>query len=198
MRSDLPVRALGVPGAHVFTLEVHDDERGTFSSPYQESVFERAVGHRLTLAQTNITRSHRDVVRGVHFTATPPGCAKYVHCVRGRALDIVVDLRVGSPAFGTWDAVELDETRQRAVYLPVGVGHAVVALADETVMSYVVTTGYVPANELTVSVFDPALALPLPTGSAVVLSERDRRAPTVDQAGADGLLPDYGACTGVR
>lgn len=190
-------RALGIDGAYVFTPPVHGDEHGTFTSPYQEAAFVKALGHKLfPVAQTNHTRSRRGVVRGVHFTATPPGCAKYVHCACGRALDIVVDLRLGSPTFGDWDAVELDATSLRATYLPAGLGHAVVALEDDTVMSYVVSTAYVAANELAVYVFDPRLALPIPDGVEITMSERDRRAPTLAQAERAGLLPVYAACVG--
>lgn len=184
-----------VEGAVEFTPKRFEDERGVFVSPYQESAFIAATGRPLfAVAQTNHSRSGRGVVRGVHFTVTPPGSAKYVYCARGEALDIVVDIRVGSPTYGQWDAVLLDQRHFRAVYFPVGVGHAFVALADDTVMSYLMSASYVAENELALSVHDPELALPIPDGIDVVLSERDRVAPTLAQARRDGLLPDYRQC----
>lgn len=146
------------------------------------------------MAQTNHSRSRRGVVRGVHFTATPPGTAKYVYCARGRALDIVVDIRVGSPTFGRWDAVLLDQRDFRSVYLPVGVGHAFVALEEDTVVSYLLSRAYVPEHELALSALDPALGLPIPDDTPPLLSDRDQAAPTLAEAGERGLLPDYAAC----
>ncbi len=155
----------------------------------------RATGRRLfTVAQTNHSRSRRGVVRGVHFTVTPPGCAKYVYCAQGAALDIVVDIRVGSPTFGAWDAVEVDSRHFRSVYFPVGVGHAFVSYRDDTVMSYMISGEYVPENELAISVLDPALDLPLPQDIEPILSERDQAAMTLDEAERRGLLPRYEKC----
>jgi dTDP-4-dehydrorhamnose 3,5-epimerase len=106
---------------------------------------------------------------------------------------VVVDLRVGSPTFGTFEAVELDGRSCRAVYLAEGLGHAFVALEDDTVMAYLCSTPYNPGAEHGISPLDPALALPWPDGEPV-LSENDAAAPTLAEAAACGLLPDYAAC----
>jgi epimerase EvaD len=137
------------------------------------------------------------VVRGIHFTSDGPGTEKYVCCPHGEVLDIVVDLRVGSPTFGIWDAVVLDQRNFRALYLPAGVGHAFVSLRDGSVMSYLLSAGYVAEKERAVSVLDPELALPLPPDIAPVLSERDRLAGTLAEAAADGILPRYEETTGI-
>lgn len=192
-------RRLAVEGAVEFRPRVFPDERGISVSPFQETAFASAVGlPEFHVGQTYLSSSRRGVVRGVHYTATPPGCAKYVHCPSGAALDVVVDLRVGSPTFGRWDAVRLDPREFRAVYLPVGVGHVFVALEDDTVISYLMSAEYVPANELAVSALDPKLGLPIPGGVEPVLSERDRVAPTLAEALAAGVLPDYESCRRVE
>src|SRR5262245_13565360 len=124
----MQVRKLAVEGAFEFAPKVFPDARGLFTSPYQEAAFVDAVGSPLFhVAQTNHCKSQRGLVRGVHYTATPPGTGKYVYCARGKALDIVVDIRVGSPTYGQWDAAVLDQEDFRAMYLPIGVGHAFVA-----------------------------------------------------------------------
>lgn len=188
----MEARKLAVEGALEFTPRVFSDERGLLVSPFQQAAFEEAKGAPLfPVAQSNHSRSRRGVVRGVHFTATPPGAAKYVSCAAGKALDIVVDLRTGSPTFGKWDATVLDQVDFRAVYLPVGVGHAFVALEDDTVMSYLLSTHYVPENELAVSALDPAIGLPLPDDVEAILSPRDTAAPTLAEAEDQGLLPGY-------
>ncbi|WNZ13268.1 dTDP-4-dehydrorhamnose 3,5-epimerase [Streptomyces sp. 11x1] len=191
----MKARPLTVEGAVEFTPRVFPDDRGKFVSPYQEAAFTEAHGAPLfPVAQTNHSVSRRGVVRGVHYTAAPPGTAKYVYCARGRALDIVVDIRVGSPTFGRWDTVLMDQRDHRASYFPVGVGHAFVALEDDTVMSYMLSESYVAEHELSLSVLDPALGLPIPTDLEPVLSERDRAAVTLAEAQEKGLLPDYARC----
>lgn len=188
----MQARKLAVEGAIEFTPRVFPDDRGLFFSPFQEAAFEQAHGSPLfRVAQTNHNVSKRGVVRGIHYTATPPGSAKYVYCARGKALDIAVDIRVGSPTFGKWDAVLMDQDNHRATYFPVGVGHAFVALEDDTVMTYMISGHYVAENELAISVTDPALGLPLGTGAEPILSERDQAAITFAEALRRGLLPDY-------
>ncbi|MGV9772526.1 dTDP-4-dehydrorhamnose 3,5-epimerase family protein [Streptosporangium sp. NPDC003464] len=192
-------RELAVEGAFAFTPTVFPDHRGVFLSPYEESAFVETVGYPLFPArQLSYSVSRRGVVRGLHFTAAPPGTAKHVHCPRGRVLDMVVDVRVGSPTFGRWDAVVLDSRDRRSLYLPVGVGHLFVALEDDSMMSYTLSQEYVPENELALSPFDPALNLPIPEDVEPVLSDRDRTAPRLDQALAAGLLPDYRTCVKIE
>ncbi|GAA3025626.1 dTDP-4-dehydrorhamnose 3,5-epimerase family protein [Streptosporangium longisporum] len=185
-------RELAVAGAFVFDPEVRSDPSGSFASPYQESAFAAATGRPLfPVVQTGRNVSRRGVVRGVHYTLTPPGTARYVFCAGGRALDMVVDLRVGSPTFGRWEAVELTAGNGRAVYLPPGTGHAFAALEDDTVMCSLLSAEYREEDDLTLSVLDEDLALPLPGGRPPALSERDAAAPTLAEAAAQGLLPDY-------
>lgn len=188
------VRELAVPGAFEFTPRTFPDERGVFVSPYQEQAFVKAVGHPLRLAQTNHSRSKRGSVRGLHFADVPPGQAKYVYCPSGALLDVVVDLRVGSPTFGTWDTVRLDPVDFRAVYVPEGLGHAFVALEDDTVISYLCSTSYNPAAEHGISPADPALGLPWPTDIETLLSQKDTAAPTLAEAESAGMLPTYQDC----
>lgn len=188
-------RHLSVEGAVEFSFPVYPDDRGSFASSLMESEFVRALGYRpFRTGQISFTRSRRGVVRGVHYTATPPGCAKFVHCPAGRALDVVVDLRVGSPTWGQWESVLIGPDSPKAVYLPVGVGHAVVALEDETVITYFLSEEYVPENELSVSVQDPDLGLEIPEGLTITQSPRDRDALRVAEARERGLLPDYADC----
>lgn len=190
----MKARQLAVAGAFEFTPESYGDSRGSFTSPFQEPAFVEATGHTFSVAQTNSSRSARNVVRGIHFTKTPPGQEKYVYCPKGRVLDLVLDIRVGSPTFGVWDAVELDEDSPRAVYFPVGVGHAFFVLAEGSVMSYMVSSSYVPEWELSVNPLDPALDLPWGTGDELIVSDRDRVAPTLAEARESGLLPVYADC----
>ncbi|GAA2689850.1 MULTISPECIES: dTDP-4-dehydrorhamnose 3,5-epimerase family protein [Actinosynnema] len=188
----MQARELRIPGAFEFTPSVFPDDRGFFVAPFQESAFERITGHRLRVAQVNHSQSRRGVIRGLHYADVPPGQAKYVHCPRGRLLDVVVDVRVGSPTFGQWDAVELSAEKFNGVYLPEGFGHALMALEDDTVTAYLCSEGFNPKAERGV---DPlSLDLPWPEGIEPVLSEKDAQAPSLAEAEERGLLPDYEEC----
>lgn len=191
----MQVRKLAVDGAFEFSATTHTDERGVFVSPFEERAFIDAVGHPLfAVSQVSVSQSRRGVLRGVHFTATPPGRPKYAYCPRGKAYDIIVDLRMGSPTFGRHDVVLLDQECFRAVYFPVGVGHAFIALENDTIMFYLISGDYVPEGELAVSPFDPSLQLPIPEGLELILSERDRAAPSLTEAEVAGSLPEYADC----
>ncbi|WP_033293846.1 dTDP-4-dehydrorhamnose 3,5-epimerase family protein [Amycolatopsis jejuensis] len=187
-------RPLKVADAFEFTPRVFPDERGLFVAPFQEDALIRATGHPLRVAQTNHSVSRAGTIRGVHFADTPPGQAKYVYCPSGALLDVLVDLRVGSPSFGQWDAVRLDSQDYRAVYVAEGIGHAFVALEDATVMAYLCSEPYNPTGERGVSPLDPALELPWPADLPPIVSEKDRAAPTLADALDQGLLPQYADC----
>lgn len=188
------VRELAIAGAFEFTPDIHADQRGLFVAPYQEAAFVAAVGHSFSAAQLNYSRSARSVIRGLHFTRMPPGQSKYVYCPEGHARDVMLDTRVGSPTFGQWDSVELGNGSFRAVYFPLGVAHSFLALRDGTVMAYMVSSGYVAEQELSINPLDGALGLPWPTDITPILSPRDRVAPTLAEALAAGILPRYEDC----
>ncbi|MFV2101517.1 dTDP-4-dehydrorhamnose 3,5-epimerase family protein [Micromonospora sp. LOL_024] len=189
----MKLRPLSIEGAWEVTPQQHGDPRGLFLEWYRFDRLAEAVGHPLRLAQGNLSVSARDVVRGVHFADVPPGQAKYVTCVRGAVLDVVVDLRAGSPTFGRWEGVRLDEVERRAVYLAEGLGHGFCALTDDAVLTYLCSTTYNPAAEHTVHPLDEELGIGWPTGSPQ-LSARDAAAPSLAQVRRAGLLPEYDRC----
>jgi dTDP-4-dehydrorhamnose 3,5-epimerase len=192
--SAVEIAPLSVPDAYVLTPRQFADGRGTFLEWYRHEALAEAVGHSLDLAQANCSASRRGTVRGIHFADVPPSQAKYVTCVSGAVLDVVVDLRVGSPAFGTWDAVRLDDADRRAVYLSEGLGHAFVALTDGATVVYLCSTVYNPTGEHGLHPLDPQLGIDWPSEVEPVLSAKDAAAPSLDQALADGLLPRYDDC----
>ncbi|TYP90001.1 dTDP-4-dehydrorhamnose 3,5-epimerase family protein [Blastococcus xanthinilyticus] len=190
----MEIRELAVPDSYVLDLVPHGDTRGRFTEWYRADVLSQGVGHALPLAQANHSVSARGVLRGVHFALVPPGQAKYVYCPAGRVLDVVVDVRVGSPTFGTHEAVLLDSAQPRAVYLAEGLGHAFVSLADASSVTYLVSSGYDPAREFGVHPLDPELDLPWPADVELELSAKDRTAPSLMEAREQGLLPTMAAC----
>jgi dTDP-4-dehydrorhamnose 3,5-epimerase len=171
---------------------VHTDSRGLFFEWFTDSAFTEFAGHRLDLRQANCSVSSAGVLRGVHFAQLPPSQAKYVTCLQGSVFDVVVDIRVGSPTFGKWDAVVLGDRHRRSVYLSEGLGHAFLALDDDATVMYLCSAGYAPGREHTINALDPALDIAWPAADGEpIISDRDRDAPTLAQVRAAGLLPTW-------
>lgn len=191
------VTPLSIEGSWLFTPILRPDDRGVFLESYKASVIEPVIGHAFSLQQMNISMSKRGTVRGVHFADVPPGQAKYVQCFAGRILDIVVDIRVGSPTFGQWDAIELDDQSRQGLYISEGLGHAFCALTDSVTVGYLCSEPYAPTREHGIHPLDADLALPWP-GDDVVLSPKDAAAPALAEALATGMLPDYDQCVAYR
>ncbi|MFD5795523.1 dTDP-4-dehydrorhamnose 3,5-epimerase [Streptomyces diastatochromogenes] len=189
------MRQLEIADSWVLEPKAFPDERGSFHEWYRGEEFREATGYDLTLAQANCSVSRRGVLRGVHFADVPPGQAKYVTCVRGAVLDVVVDIRVGSPTFGRWDAVRLDDDNRHAVFVAEGLGHAFMALTDDATVVYLCSAGYAPKREHAVHPLDPGLAIAWPEDIEPVLSAKDAEAPTLAEAERSGLLPTYADCS---
>lgn len=188
-------RELAVPGAWEITPKQHGDPRGVFLEYFQGVPFQETTGHRFDLQQANCSVSAAGVLRGIHFADVPPGQAKYVTCAKGAVLDIAVDLRVGSPTFGRWDSVLLDDIDRRAIYLSEGLGHAFMSLEDDSTVLYLCSTSFSPTREHGIHPLDPDVAIDWPTvardGRPLTpqLSDKDLAAPTLAEAVAQNLLP---------
>jgi dTDP-4-dehydrorhamnose 3,5-epimerase len=190
----MQLRPLDLPHAWVVEPEVHADERGEFLEWFRADELARATGRRVETMQANLSTSIRGTVRGLHFADVPPGQAKYVTVMAGSVLDVLVDLRVGSPAFGAVEHVELTAESHRAVFVPEGVGHLFAVTGDSATVCYLTTDVYRPGSEHTVNPLDPELGLNLPELGIPVVSPRDRAAPTLQAALEAGLLPSWDAC----
>lgn len=186
----MEIEALAIAGAWAITPVIHGDARGAFLEAYRSDRLAEAIGHRFELEQMNVSVSQRGVLRGIHYADVPPGQAKYVQCLSGEIVDFVVDLRVGSPSFGSWEAVRLDDIDRRAVYLSEGLGHAFVAVSETAVVGYLVSAHYAPGREHGIHPLDPFVGLELPEGiDEPILSDKDAMAPSLPEALSAGALP---------
>ncbi len=187
------VRELKVAGAWEITPTIHGDSRGMFFEWLTDRAFTGFAGHRLDVRQANCSVSSAGVLRGVHFAQVPPSQAKYVTCVSGSVFDVVVDTRVGSPTFGQWDSVLLDDKDRRTVYISEGLGHGFLALQDNSTIMYLCSSEYNPQREHTICATDPELAIdwPVVDGATPTLSDRDAAAPSFAEVRASGLLPTW-------
>ena len=189
----MQIRELSIPDAYEITPLQRADDRGVFLEWYRFDRLEETIGHAIDLRQANTSVSSKGVVRGIHFADIPIGQAKYVTATHGAVLDYVVDIRVGSPTFGQWDTVRLDDVDRRAIYLSEGLGHMFVALSDGATVSYLVSDVYNPSREHGINPLDPELALVFPEEAGeLLLSPKDTEAPSLSEAAASGLLPTWG------
>lgn len=188
----MEIRELSVPDSYEITPKLIGDSRGMFLEWYRFDKLAEVVGHPLDLKQANMSVSQRGVVRGIHFADIPPSQAKYVTCPKGAVIDFVIDIRVGSPTFGQWDQVRLDDVDRKAIYLAEGLGHAFIALEDDSVVSYLVSDTYAPTREHGINPLCATVGLDfgLPE-SELLLSPKDTDAPGLLEAQEQGLLPSY-------
>jgi dTDP-4-dehydrorhamnose 3,5-epimerase len=189
----MKARELDIPGAWEITPTILGDSRGLFFEWLTDKGFSAFAGHRLDVRQANCSVSSAGVLRGLHFAQVPPSQAKYVTCVSGSVFDVVVDIRLGSPTFGRWASVLLDDQDRRTVYISEGLAHGFLALQDNSTVMYLCSAEYNPQREHTICATDPTLAIdwPLVDGVAASLSDRDAAAPSFDEVRASGLLPTW-------
>ena len=188
------ITEMAVADAYRITPERHLDRRGYFSEAFRSDALSEVIGFPFVVGQANYSGSRRNTVRGIHGTTVPPGQAKLVTCVRGAVLDVVVDLRVGSPTFGAYDVTRQDQDSGISVYLADGLGHAFLALTDDACMNYLCSENYVPGTMIEINPLDPDIGIPWGLTEAPIMSDKDAGAPGLAAAAASGRLPTYEDC----
>jgi dTDP-4-dehydrorhamnose 3,5-epimerase len=169
-----------IAGAILFKPTPHVDERGFFSRTFDAEIARAAGLDPAGFAQDSLSRSARGVIRGMH-TRRGRGESKLVRCSYGAVLDVVVDLRPGSPTFRNLETFELRDTEQVSLYIPAGCGHGFQALTDPADVAYRIDRPHDPAEDVAIAFDDPDLAIPWPLPPAL-LSDRDRAAPSLEVA----------------
>ncbi|MEA2446159.1 MAG: dTDP-4-dehydrorhamnose 3,5-epimerase [Thermoleophilales bacterium] len=166
-------------GPLIVEADVHGDARGFFAETYRASVFaEHGVDHEWV--QDNHSRSSRGVVRGMHFQ-TEPGQAKLIRVTRGAILDVAVDLRLGSPTFGEWEAIELSDENMRQLYVPIGFAHGFCVTSEVADVVYKCSWYYVPETEAGFKFDDPEVGIEWPADIELQPSQRDIDAPLLSE-----------------
>jgi dTDP-4-dehydrorhamnose 3,5-epimerase len=186
------ITPLSIAGSFVINNAVHGDERGEFVEWFRADHVLEHTGLSFSTIQANLSVSQKGTLRGVHFADVPPGQAKYVMCATGAIQDYVVDIRVGSPTFGQWEATTISAEKRNAILLDVGLGHAFLALEEGTTVTYLVTDHYKPQSEHAINPMDEELGLEFPLSvSELLVSEKDREAPSFAFAHSSGMLPRW-------
>lgn len=157
-----------------FLPDIHSDNRGYFYESF--SVSEIAD---FQVAQMNVSFSKQGTIRGIHYAKNPPGQEKYVQCLEGEILDVVVDLRANSGTFGKWVSLTISASMSNAVYIPNGFGHAFQVVSETAKVVYLCSTLYNPSNEFSINPFDSNLAIHWPIRDAII-SDKDANAPLLN------------------
>jgi dTDP-4-dehydrorhamnose 3,5-epimerase len=170
------IESLAIPGAFLIQGDLQRDHRGSFMRTFDAAVFARS-GLATTFVQENESHSlQRHTIRGLHFQAPPHAETKLVRVASGALLDVFVDLRVGSPTYGRFEAVELSAGNARQLWIPRGCAHGYCTLTDDVVIVYKVDASYSPEAEGGLRWNDPTLGIPWPT-STPILSTKDINQP---------------------
>jgi len=163
--------------------EVHGDDRGYFVETFRQDKLEEFLGYKVNFCQDNESKSSRGVLRGLHYQLSPAAQTKLVRVIQGSVLDVAVDIRKGSPTFGQYVAVELNEKNKRQLFVPRGFAHGFVVLEDETIFAYKVDNYYSPENDRGMAFDDPSIGIDWGMESQLLkLSEKDTKQPLMMDA----------------
>jgi dTDP-4-dehydrorhamnose 3,5-epimerase len=188
----MTLQELSISGAYVITHKVFPDERGLFREWFKADEIE-SIDDTFSVEQANYSKSKQFVIRGIHYSVAPQGQAKLVTCASGQIVDVLVDLRVGSPSYLKIEYVELSEDFGKVVFIPTGVGHGFFVESESAAVVYLTSSGYAPEYEKAIIPTDPELGIiwPIPFGELGVISKADTEAPTLAQAKESGILPTF-------
>jgi dTDP-4-dehydrorhamnose 3,5-epimerase len=170
-----------IPEVLIFEPDVFGDHRGYFFESFRQDIFEKHVG-KINFVQDNQSKSGFGVLRGLHFQRMPHTQAKLVQCLQGEVLDIAVDIRIGSPTYGTHVSVRLSEANHRQLYIPRGFAHGFAVLTETAVFSYKCDNYYSPDADGGLAWNDPEINIDWILSPAEInLSEKDKKQPSLHQ-----------------
>jgi dTDP-4-dehydrorhamnose 3,5-epimerase len=178
----MQVTPLSLPEVLLFEPQVHGDSRGFFFESFRKSRFAEAVGRDVEFVQDNHSRSERNVLRGLHFQASPHGQGKLVRVIIGEIFDVAVDIRPASPNFGHWAGARLSAENFRQIWVPEGFAHGFVTLSETAEVIYKTTDYYAPPHERSILWNDPRIGIDWPFAGEPILSGKDAAAPLLEAA----------------
>ena len=161
---------LKLPGCYIVTPKVLNDSRGSFTKIYNNEIFS-LLGLDNVWQEQYITNSNKNVIRGLHFQRPPYAHEKLVSCIHGKALDVLLDLRIGSPTFGTYTTIELSGDNRTSVYMPIGIAHGFCTPESSATLLYNVSSSYMPESDSGILWDSAGINWVIPDP---LLSERDR------------------------
>jgi dTDP-4-dehydrorhamnose 3,5-epimerase len=190
----MEITPLAIEGAWLAESPVWSDSRGTFREWFKHEEIFLKTGIDFPVMQANLSISNKAVIRGIHYSLAPKGQAKWVTCVSGSIIDVIVDVRPNSPTFMKIEYVELNGHNSRSVLIGSGLGHGFISLENGSAVSYLLTSPYLPELEHGIRPTDETLNinwhLEFVGGTGVILSSKDAEAPTLLEQKLTGRLPE--------
>jgi dTDP-4-dehydrorhamnose 3,5-epimerase len=184
---------LEIEGAWIAESTVWTDDRGSFREWFKASDVVNATGIYFSVEQANLSHSNQGVIRGIHYSLAPMGQSKWVTCIQGSILDVIIDIRPNSPTYRKYQILKLTSNEGRAVLIGNGLGHGFIALEENTLVSYLLSSPYAPEFEFEIHPTDSELnidwQLELIGGRGTIISTKDANAPTLAERLAQGKLP---------
>lgn len=166
-----------IEGVYIIQPKVFKDNRGYFMETFRQSDFDAGIGRHVEFIQDNESKSSRGVLRGLHYQKGEASQAKLVRVIKGRVVDVAVDIRRSSKTFGRYVMVELSEENKTQFFIPRGFAHGFLVLSDEAIFTYKVDNAYAPQQEASIRYDDPDIAIEWPMDMAeVITSEKDMKA----------------------
>ena len=166
-----------IEGVYIIQPKVFKDNRGYFMETFRQSDFDAGIGRHVEFIQDNESKSSRGVLRGLHYQKGEASQAKLVRVIKGRVVDVAVDIRRSSKTFGRYVMVELSEENKTQFFIPRGFAHGFLVLSDEAIFTYKVDNAYAPQQEASIRYDDPEIAIEWPMDMAeVITSEKDMNA----------------------
>ena len=166
-----------IEGVYIIQPKVFKDNRGYFMETFRQSDFDAGIGRHVEFIQDNESKSSRGVLRGLHYQKGEASQAKLVRAIKGRVVDVAVDIRRSSKTFGRYVMVELSEENKTQFFIPRGFAHGFLVLSDEAIFTYKVDNAYAPQQEASIRYDDPDIAIEWPMDMAeVITSEKDMNA----------------------
>jgi dTDP-4-dehydrorhamnose 3,5-epimerase len=184
------VKGLSIAGAYLVESPVWGDDRGYFREWFKERDLDEA-GVAFPIQQANLSMSRRGVIRGLHYSLAPEGQAKLVTCAYGEVVDVIVDVRVGSPTFGTVETIHLAANEEQSVLVPVGAAHGFCVTTEVAALTYLLSSPFNAELELEINPFDESLAVVWPLSGEPLVSAKDAQAPSLADRLREGQLPQY-------
>jgi len=175
----MQIEKTSLEGVVIITPDIFFDERGFFCETFQEKRYQEILGQERHFVQDNFSASKKNVLRGLHYQIPPFAQDKLVQVVRGKVLDVAVDIRFGSPTFGQFVSVELSGENHKQFFIPAGFAHGFIALEDDTLFQYKCTNVYSKAHERGLIWNDPTVNIDWRVQEPIV-SEKDAEHPTLD------------------
>ena len=169
----MKVTESGIKGVYTIEPDVYIDDRGFFMETFHRERYRKLLGINLEFVQDSISRSSKNVLRGMHFQRNYPQ-GKIVKASRGEILDVIVDLRKDSPTYGTWESFKLSEQNKLQVWIPPGFAHGFLVMSDSADFEYKCTEYYHPEDEHCLMWNDPEVAIDWPINDPI-LSEKDKK-----------------------